>query len=90
MNLDVSRCGNFYGWNRWEGDICHRDNEFENAELGSCEDADRSSFQSPFFQYCHNDYDSSTDDTVYTGGIDICGDRIVKGLAVMGKRIEYT
>ena len=34
-------------------------------------------------QYCHSDYDN---DPKYTGGVDICGDREINGLAIIGER----
>lgn len=74
-----------YGWNRFEGDLCHRENEFVNAELGDCSGADWSSYKHPHFQYCHADYDSKSDDSKYTGGEDVCGDRAVTGKAIIGK-----
>lgn len=82
------RCGQDYGWNRFEGDLCHRDNEFAEAELGDCADASRD-YVSPYFQYCHPGYDSATDDNKYTGGIDVCGDRAVTGMAVIGEREAF-
>lgn len=51
---------------------------------GPCKNADRAGFTFPFFEYCHYDYDSSTDSEDFTGGVDICGDWGSLGTAVIG------
>ena len=79
----VGRCGNNYGWARFEGSRC---TEFSEDTYGPCADVDRSSFTSPVFEYCHVDYDSSpSSEDEYTGGNDICGDRSIVGNTVIGE-----
>lgn len=80
--VPVCRCGQYYGWNRFEGDLCTSENE---ENLGSCDGADFSSYKSPYFQYCHPSYHSAADDSKYTNGVDVCGDRSVTGLAIIGE-----
>lgn len=80
---DFTRCGNNYGWVRFEGSRC---TEYSEDEYGPCADADRSDLTLPFFEYCHDSYDSSgSSEDAYTNGIDICGDRSIIGSAVMGE-----
>lgn len=77
------RCGNNYGWVRFEGTRC---TEFSEDAYGPCSDADRGFMTPPIFEYCHYDYDSSIDsEAVYTGDNDLCGDRTVEGNTVIGK-----
>lgn len=82
------RCGKNYGWGRFEGDLCVAGNEFDNAELGSCDDADFSSYEPPIFQYCHDSYQYDGDASPYTKGVDVCGDRSVVGQAVIGETVQ--
>ena len=78
----LRRCGNNYGWVRFEGSRC---TEYSEDDYGSCVGADRSGFTFPTFEYCHYDYDSSpSSENDYTGGIDICGDRSVEGNTIIG------
>ncbi|CAM9509059.1 unnamed protein product [Ectocarpus sp. 4 AP-2014] len=80
--IDLVECGNNYGWSRFEGSRCQEaveDNEFNPP----CDGVSRSGFTFPLYEYCHPDYDSSTDG-VLTGGTDICGDRVQLGNAVIG------
>ena len=77
------RCGNNYGWVRFEGSRC---TEYSQNTYGPCADVDRSGFTFPVFEYCHINYDSSpSSEDVYTGGNDICGDRSVVGNTVIGE-----
>lgn len=79
----VDRCGNNYGWVRFEGSRC---TEYSEDTYGPCADVDRSSFTFPYFEYCHFDYDSSpSSEDEYTGGYDLCGDRSVLGNTVIGE-----
>ena len=76
------RCGNNYGWVRFEGSRC---TEYSEDTYGSCVDIDRSGYTFPVFEYCHPDYfSSSSSEDNYTSGIDICGDRNVTGSSVIG------
>ncbi|CAM9715370.1 unnamed protein product, partial [Ectocarpus fasciculatus] len=80
--IDLVECGNNYGWSRFEGSRCQEaveDNEFNPA----CSGISRSGFTFPIFEYCHPDYQSTGDDE-FTGGNDICGDRLLLGNAVIG------
>ena len=80
------RCGNNYGWVRFEGSRC---TEYSEDEYGVCADTDRSGYTFPIFEYCHFDYDSSiSSEDDYTGGNDICGDRSVLGTTVIGERLR--
>lgn len=63
------RCGQDYGWTMFEGSRCN----------GDCSGLDRADYAFPVFEYCHFDYDSTGDD------VDVCGDRTVTGLAVIGE-----
>lgn len=69
------RCGYNYGWNTFEGSRCH--DEIDGA--GACPELDRADYVFPTFEYCHFDYDSSSDT------VNVCGDRIVTGLSVIGE-----
>lgn len=83
MTLD--RCGNDYGWSRFEGSRCQsaQEDRFDD----SCSDLSRSGLVFPIFEYCHPDYDSSeSDEGEYTDGQDICGARTVVGNAVIGEK----
>ena len=78
------RCGNNYGWVRFEGSRC---TEYSEDTYGSCADADISGYTFPVFEYCHFDYDSSlSSQDDYTNGNDICGDLSVVGNTVIGER----
>lgn len=50
-----------------------------NEEAGDCSGVDRAAYTFPTFEYCHFDYDSTTDEH------DACGDRAVTGLSVIGE-----
>lgn len=77
--LRWNRCGNNYGWSRFEGSRCQ---EAMEERDGSCLDADRSGFTFPLFEYCHPDYYSSdADEDAYVAGVDICGSRLLTGNA---------
>lgn len=78
-----NRCGNNYGWSRFEGSRCQ---EAMEARDGPCLDADRSGFTFPMYEYCHPDFNSDdADEADFVAGVDICGDRLLTGTAVMGK-----
>lgn len=47
--------------------------------------ASRSGFTFPYFEYCHPDYFSTGDELEFTGGEDICGERLITGHAAIGK-----
>eukprot|EP00903_Cladosiphon_okamuranus_P010393 g9831.t1 len=80
--IDIIECGNNYGWSRFEGSRCFEDNENRD---GPCAGADRSGFTFPVFEYCHPDYYSDADgEEEFTGGVDICGTRMLTGNAVIG------
>lgn len=52
---------------------------------GPCHDADRTGFTFPLFEYCHSDYFSDKDgEELFTGGVDICGSRVLTGSSVIG------
>lgn len=77
------RCGNNYGWSRFEGSRCQ---EAAEDRLGPCDGVDRSDFTFPIFEYCHPDYDSSVaSEDAFTGGVDICAATTLRGNAVIGK-----
>ena len=77
------RCGNNYGWVRFEGSRC---TEFSEDDYGPCANADRSGYVFPIFEYCHFDFDSSpSSQEDYTGGNNICGDRGIVGNSVIGE-----
>lgn len=78
FGLDPCRCGNNYGWSVLEGNRCQ--NNVENKD--PCDTIDRSIYEPPYFEYCHQDYQGQ--DTAFTAGIDICGDRSIVGSAVIG------
>lgn len=81
----VQRCGNDYGWSRFEGSRCF---DMAADRYGDCDGASRSGYTFPVFEYCHQSYDSTEEgEEVYTDGIDICGSRSVIGNAVIGKGI---
>lgn len=75
----IHRCGKDYGWRMFEGDRCNDGYD----EADGCSGLDRGDYVSPTFQYCHFDYDSGSDD------YDVCGDRTVTGLSVIGENIVY-
>ncbi|CAM9355064.1 unnamed protein product, partial [Choristocarpus tenellus] len=83
--INLIECGNNYGWRRFEGGRCNE--AVEDDFSVPCSAIDRSPYTFPTFQYCHPNYDSSSDSEVYTGGNDICGDRKVVGSAVIGKSV---
>lgn len=77
------RCGNNYGWGKFEGTRCQVERE---SFYGTCDGTDRSDYTFPVFEYCHPDYFSNIADEVgNTGGADICGRRVVTGNAVIGE-----
>ncbi|CAM9766583.1 unnamed protein product [Scytosiphon promiscuus] len=82
--VNLIECGKNYGWSRFEGSRCQEaveDNEFNPP----CEGIDRSGFEFSVFEYCHPDYDSSaSEESVYTGGNDFCGDRYIEGTCIIG------
>lgn len=69
-----TRCGYNYGWNTFEGSRCNEG--FDGAD--ACPDLDRADYVFPTFEYCHFDYDSSSDI------VNLCGDRLVTGLSIIG------
>ena len=76
------RCGNNYGWSRFEGSRCQ---EAQQDRDGPCAGADRSGFTFPLFEYCHPDFDSEAEDQQdFTAGVDICGSGMLTGSAVIG------
>lgn len=76
------RCGNNYGWSRFEGSRCQ---EAAEDRLGPCDGVDRSGFTFPIFEYCHPDYDSSVaSEDAFTDGVDICAATTLRGNAVIG------
>lgn len=78
------RCGNNYGWSRFEGSRCQ---EAVEGEYGNCDGASRSEFTFPVYEFCHSDYDSSDPgEAVFTDGIDICGTRSITGSSIIGER----
>ncbi|CAN0441744.1 unnamed protein product [Pylaiella littoralis] len=80
--IDLVQCGKNYGWSRFEGSRCQQAQEDRD---GPCLDADRSNFTFPIFEYCHPDFDSKDPDQAdYVDGVDICGDRLITGSAVIG------
>lgn len=81
------RCGNNYGWVRFEGSRC---TEFSQDRFGSCDGADRSFYTPPIFEYCHFDYSYDDSEAVFTGGNNPCGDRFVVGNAVIGEQATNT
>lgn len=79
----LDRCGNDYGWSRFEGSRCQ---EAQEDRIGNCATLSRSGLVFPIYEYCHPDYDSSTSsENEFTGGNDLCGARTVEGLAVIGE-----
>lgn len=85
-NISSIRCGEDYGWGRFEGSRCQTALE---DRFGDCEDADRDSFTFPVFEYCHPDYDSTDpSEAAYLNNLDVCGTRSVLGLAVIGKSLR--
>ncbi|CAM9722151.1 unnamed protein product, partial [Laminaria digitata] len=72
--VDIIECGKDYGWRMFEGDRCN--DGYDGAD--DCSGLDRRDYTFPTFQYCHFDYDSSSDEH------DVCGDRTVTGLSVIG------
>lgn len=48
--LAPPRCGNNYGWRRFEGDRCMQDVEDQEPNPQSCLGIDRSPFTSPIFK----------------------------------------
>lgn len=80
--LSWNRCGNNYGWSRFEGSRCQEAVEYRD---GPCLDADRSGFTFPIYEYCHPDYYADDEgEDAFTDGVDICGGRLITGHAVMG------
>lgn len=78
----AGRCGNNYGWSRFEGSRCQVALE---DLYGSCLDADRTGFTFPYFEYCHPGYsDNADNEENYRGGTDICGSRLITGNSVIG------
>lgn len=78
-----SRCGKNYGWSRFEGTRCQKAVEERD---GPCAGADRSGFEFPYYEYCHVDYYSDrASEYDALDGIDICGDRLITGHAIIGK-----
>eukprot|EP00752_Nemacystus_decipiens_P002009 g1929.t1 len=76
--IDIVECGKNYGWSLLEGNFCHADSCANLvADVGS---AYLDSLEPPYFGYCHPDYPG--DDTY--GGVDVCGDRSLEGLAAIG------
>lgn len=77
------RCGNNYGWSRFEGSRC------QVAQIerdGTCVGADRTGFTFPYFEYCHPGYlDDAAGEEALRGGVDICGDKRLTGNAVIGE-----
>ncbi|CAM9268154.1 unnamed protein product, partial [Hapterophycus canaliculatus] len=82
--IDIVECGFNYGWSRFEGSLCQEaveDNEYNPP----CDGVSRDEFVFPWFEYCHQDYDSTLDsEQQYTGGVDVCGERIMLGQSVIG------
>lgn len=78
------RCGNNYGWSRFEGTRCQE--AVQGNKLNPmCEHIDRSEFEFPYFEYCHPDYHSDkASEREFTGNNDFCGDRLITGHAVIG------
>lgn len=72
---NMYRCGRDYGWRMYEGDRCN--DGYDGAD--GCTDLKREDYAFPTFQYCHFDYDSGSDE------YDVCGDRTVTGLSVIGE-----
>ena len=84
MANPFGRCGNNYGWVRFEGSRC---TAYSEDSYGACADADRSGYTFPIFEYCHpNYYPSSSSQDEYMDGVNICGDRSVTGSTVIGER----
>eukprot|EP00903_Cladosiphon_okamuranus_P006180 g6077.t1 len=80
--IDIVECGKNYGWSRFEGSRCLDEREYLD---GPCADTDRSGITFPEFEYCHPDYyDDIDEERDFTNGVDICGDRSLTGLAVIG------
>eukprot|EP00903_Cladosiphon_okamuranus_P006181 g6078.t1 len=80
--IDIVECGKNYGWSRFEGSRCLDEREDRD---GPCDGADRSGITFPEFEYCHPDYyDDIDEEQDFTDGVDICGDRSLTGLAVIG------
>lgn len=77
LNTLIYRCGNNYGWRTLEGSRCN--DGYDGADCSV--DVDPTGYAFPTFEYCHFDYDSSSE------AVDICGDRTITGLSIIG---EYT
>ncbi|CAM9310804.1 unnamed protein product [Pylaiella littoralis] len=82
--INLMECGKNYGWSQFEGSRCHE--AVQDLELFiNCEDVDRDDYEFAWFEYCHPDYDSDADEQAdFTGGVNICGDRLLTGGAVIG------
>eukprot|EP00903_Cladosiphon_okamuranus_P008203 g7898.t1 len=83
--IDLIECGKNYGWRILEGDRCHAELT-EDVDCDAYDEAsDRLGFTSPYFQYCHDDYDSTqASEQGNIAGIDVCGDRQITGRCVIG------
>lgn len=82
-SCDKHRCGNNYGWSRFEGSRCQ---EAQEGRDGPCLGADRSQYTFPWFEYCHPGYKSNVDsEAEFLGGVDLCGDRLITGNTVIGE-----
>lgn len=73
----IDRCGKNYGWRMFEGSRCN--DGFEDYDGAGCADLDRADYAFPSFEYCHFDYDSASEE------YDVCGDRAVTGLSIIGE-----
>eukprot|EP00752_Nemacystus_decipiens_P007896 g7055.t1 len=84
--IKIVECGNNYGWSLFEGSYCFPPNQgrvWNGVENPQCsEDMDRSAIEFPVYEYCHPSHQSN--DPVYSGGKDYCGDREIVGNAVIG------
>lgn len=84
----LRRCGNDYGWSRFEGSRCQEEQEdrFEDDFDADCPNLPRDGITFPIYEYCHGEYpDDPMESAHLTGGKDVCGDRYLEGQAVIGE-----